>query len=277
MNFYPEKGNFPTKNFTRRVGQLYTAATKKVDENPDLYKAQIETLQKQLEDGDPELQKLWKETGELCLLDMKKIFAELGSGDIDKRYFESEVEQPGIQIVKQMLADGTAEISQGATAINLEQRDLGRFLLLKSTGASLYSTKDIALAYKKREDFPDYDISLYVVGSEQEHHFKQLFKTLEIIGFDHDKLHHLSYGLIDLKSGKMSSREGNIILYEDFRDQLLEYANSLMAERDLPIEKKADIARKVAFAAMKFAILLQDSEKRMTFDETQALSFEGET
>lgn len=277
MNFYPEKGNFPTKNFTRRVGQLYTAATKKVDENPDLYKAQIETLQKQLEDGDPELQKLWKETRELCLLDMKKIFAELGSGDIDKRYFESEVEQQGIQIVKQMLADGTAEISQGATAINLEQRDLGRFLLLKSTGASLYSTKDIALAYKKREDFPDYDISLYVVGSEQEHHFKQLFKTLEIIGFDHDKLHHLSYGLIDLKSGKMSSREGNIILYEDFRDQLLEYANSLMAERDLPIEKKADIARKVAFAAMKFAILLQDSEKRMTFDETQALSFEGET
>ncbi len=78
-NFYPEKGQFPTQNFTRRVGQLYTDATRKVDENPDLYKSQIEDFQKQLEDGDPELQKIRKETRELCLLDMKKIFAELGS------------------------------------------------------------------------------------------------------------------------------------------------------------------------------------------------------
>jgi arginyl-tRNA synthetase len=187
------------------------------------------------------------------------------------------VEKPGIEIVKKMLNDGVAQISEGAVAINLEQRKLGWFLLLKSTGASLYSTKDIALAYKKREDFPNYDLSLYVVGSEQEHHFDQLFKTLEIIGFDAEKLHHLSYGLVDLKSGKMSSRAGNVVLYEDFRDQLTHQAEALMETRDLPEEEKKLTARAVAFAAMKFAMLLQDSEKRMLFDETQALSFEGET
>jgi tRNA synthetases class I (R) len=77
--------------------------------------------------------------------------------------------------------------------MDLEEFGLGVFLLLKSTGASLYSTKDIALAYQKKADFPDYDQSLYVVGLEQEHHFQQLFKTLELIGFDHDKLKHVSY------------------------------------------------------------------------------------
>jgi arginyl-tRNA synthetase len=102
INFHSDKDNFPTENFTKRIGELYTLATRKVDENPDLYKQQIQTLQKNLEDGDPELLKLRKETRELCLTDMKKIFAELGSPDIDKRYFESEVEQPGIQIVKEL-------------------------------------------------------------------------------------------------------------------------------------------------------------------------------
>jgi arginyl-tRNA synthetase len=76
-NFYPEKGTFPHENFTKRVGQLYTDATKKVDEDPELYKKQIETLQKDLEDGDPELTRIWKETRALCLQDMEKIFSEL--------------------------------------------------------------------------------------------------------------------------------------------------------------------------------------------------------
>lgn len=277
LNFYPEKGKFPFENVTKWVGEIYTLATKKVDENPDYYKAEIEALQKKLEDGDPELQTLWKETRELCLQDLKKILAELGTESFDKRYFESEVEQLGIQIVQKMLADGIAQYSEGAVAINLEEWKLGRFLLLKSTWASLYSTKDIALAYKKHEDFPNYTTSLYVVGSEQEHHFQQLFKTLEILGIDPNKLHHLSYGLLDLKEGKMSSRAGNVILYEDFRDQLIEQAEALMADREIPAEQKKQTARAVAFGSLKFWILLQDSEKKILFDPEQALSFEGET
>jgi arginyl-tRNA synthetase len=176
-----------------------------------------------------------------------------------------------------MLADGIAQYSEGAIAVNLEERNLGRFLLLKSTGASLYSTKDIALAYKKREDYPHYLTSLYVVGNEQEHHFKQLFKTLELIGFDYNKLYHLSYGLVDLKDEKMSSRAGNIVLYEDFRDELLQQAEQMMQTRALPEEQKKLTAKTVAFGAIKFRMLLQDSEKKIIFDKQQALSFEGET
>lgn len=244
--------DFPKQNFTKWVGELYTLATRKIDENPELYKPQVEQLQKALEDGDSALVALWKETRELCLQDMQHIFAELGSGAMDKRYYESEVEQPGIRIVEELLAKGIATKSQGATVMDLEEYGLGIFLLLKSTGASLYSTKDIALAYQKKADFPDYDQSLYVVGLEQEHHFEQLFKTLELIGFEHDKLKHVSYGLVDLVDGKMSSRAGNVVLYEDFRDELIAKAKEMVAARELPEEQKAEIAQTVAFGAMKF-------------------------
>lgn len=274
-NFYD--GTLPTENFTKRAGELYATATSKVDENKEKYSEQIHELQKNLENGDPELQKIWKETRQLCLDDMKNIFEELGTTKLDRRYYESEVEQPGIKKVQEMLEQGIAIKSQWAVAMNLEDYNLGYFLLLKSNWASLYSTKDIALAQLKQQEYPEYTDSLYVVGSEQEHHFNQLFKTLELIGFDYKKLHHLSYGLVDLAEGKMSSRAGNVILYEDFRDELLEKASELVADREIEENKKQDIIKKVAFASMKYGMLLQDSEKRIIFDKEKSLSFTGET
>ena len=274
-NFSNEK--FPEHNFTKWVWEIYTLATRKIDEDPDTYKPQVEKLQKDLEDWDEKLVALWKETRTLCLEDMKHIFAELWTEHLDKRYYESEVEKPWVRIVHELLEKGIAEKSQWAVVMNLEKYDLGVFLLLKSTWASLYSTKDIALAYKKQQDFPEYDKSLYVVWLEQEHHFQQLFKTLEIIGFDFNKLKHVSYALVDLVDWKMSSRAWNVILYEDFRDDLLAKTKEMVAWRDIPEEQKWEIARDVAFAAMKFGMLLQDSEKGILFDKQQALSFEGET
>ena len=95
--------------------------------------------------------------------------------------------------------------SQGAIIADLEAYDLGVFLLLKSNGTSLYSTKDIALAFLKEKEY-DFDISLYVVATEQNLHFKQLFKTLELVGYDASKLVHMGYELVELPDGKMSSR-----------------------------------------------------------------------
>ena len=274
-NFSNEK--FPEKNITKWVWEIYTLATKKVDENPDTYKPQIEALQKNLEDGDEELVSLRKKTREICLEDIKHIFDELWMRNFDKWYYESEIEQKWITIVKGLLEKWLAKMSQWAVVMDLEDYWLGVFLLLKSTWASLYSTKDIALAYEKKNDFPGYDKSLYVVWLEQEHHFQQLFKTLELIGFEYDKLKHVSYALVDLKDWKMSSRLWNFVLYEDFRDQLLEKAESMVADRDIPAEEKKQTARKIAFWAMKFGMLLQDSEKRIIFDQQTALSFEWET
>jgi len=275
INFF--QWEMPIDNFWVRAWQLYSDATNKVDENPDEYKPQIEKLQKDLEDWDPKLNKIRQETRQKCLVDFQNIFLELWC-DIQKRYYESDVEKPWIQKVQELLDSWVAQIGEWWSIImDLEQYKLWIFLLLKSTGASLYSTKDIWLAYLKKQDFPNYSKSVYVVWSEQEYHFNQLFKTLELMWFPHNQLHHISYWLVDLKDGKMSSRAWNVILYTDLRDQLLQEAEKMVENRNFDSQKKSEIAKQVAFAAMKFDMLLPDSSKRILFDPNQALSFEWET
>lgn len=275
LSFY--KWELPTDNFWVRAWQLYSDATNKLDENPDLYKPQIEKLQKDLEDGDAELNKIRQDTRQKCLIDFQNIFAELWC-DIQKRYYESDVEKPWIQKVQELLDSWIAQVGEWwAIIMDLEQYKLWIFLLLKSTGASLYSTKDIGLAYLKKQDFPNYTKSVYVVWSEQEYHFNQLFKTLELMWFPHDQLHHISYWLVDLKDGKMSSRAWNVILYTDLRDQLLQEAEKMVENRNFDSQKKSQISRQVVFAAMKFDMLLPDTSKKILFDPQQALSFEWET
>ncbi len=275
INFTDQK--YPDTDFGIWAGKLYSLATTKVDENPDEYKAQIQKLQKDLEDWDPKLVEIWQNSREFCLQDFREIFAELKC-PIEKWYFEKDVEKPWIQRVKEMLDDWIAQIGEWwAIIIDLEKYDLWIFLLLKSTWASLYSTKDISLAYQKKVDFPNYTQSLYIVGSEQEHHFQQLFKTLEIIWFPYEQLHHISYWLVDLKDGKMSSRAGNVILYTELRDKLLAESEKMMNWRSISDDKKSEISRSVAFAAMKFDMLLPDAGKKILFDINSALSFEWET
>lgn len=275
INFY--KWETPVYDYLERAWVLYAEATNKLAEDTETYKPQIDELQKKLEDWDIELNKVRQESRTKCLVDMKDIFEELDC-KIQKRYYESEVEKPGIQKVKQMYADWIAiDGERGSLIMDLEKYKLGIFLLLKSTGASLYSTKDIWLAYLKKSDFPNYTRSLYIVWSEQIHHFNQLFKTLELIWFPHDALHHIAYGLVDLKEWKMSSRDWNVILYTQLRDQLLAEANKMIQDRNLPQDQKEIVARQVAFGAMKFDMLLPDAGKKILFDPNEALSFEWET
>lgn len=275
INFY--QWEMPTTEFWVWAGELYSVATNKVEENPDEYKPQIQKLQKDLEDWDLKLNDIRRITREKCIIDFQDIFSELWC-HIQKWYYESDVEKPWIQKVQELLDKGIAEVGEWwAVIMDLEEYKLGIFLLLKSTWASLYSTKDIGLAYLKKQDFPDYIKSVYVVWSEQEHHFNQLFKTLELMWFPHDQLHHISYWLVDLTDWKMSSRDGNIILYTQLRDQLLKEAENMVQDRNFSSELKSKIARQVAFAAMKFDMLLPDTSKKIIFDPNQALSFEWET
>ena len=272
-NFY--RGKIPSKDVGRWAAKLYAEATKKADDN-EKYAEEINEFHKRIEGGDKELIELWKKTRKLCLDDFKVIYKELGS-KIDRWYFESEVEKDGIKMVKEMVENGYAEYSDGAIIINLEKYNLGVFVLLKSNGASLYSTKDIALAYLKSKEY-NFDDSLYVVASEQDHHFRQLFKTLEIIRYKGFKrLMHVSYGVVKLKEGKMSSRLGNVVLYEEFRDKLIDKVRNIIKDRKLTGKKKEIIIKGVAFGAMNFAMLNQDSVKEIVFDYDQALSFDGET
>jgi len=269
------KGNIPKENVSKWAGEIYTKATKK-SIDIEKYIEEINDIHKRLEEGDKKLVSIWKKTRNLCLKDFSDIYSELGS-KLDRYYFESEVEKSGKEIVEKFVKKGIFEESEGAIIINLEKYSLGVFVLLKSNGASLYSTKDIALAYLKSKNY-NFDLSIYVVANEQEHHFSQLFKTLELIKYkDSKKLVHINYGMVTLKEGKMSSREGNFILYEDFRDKLFKNVEKLVKDRDLSEKKKKEIVKDVSFGAMKFTMLNQDSHRNITFDFDKALNFDGET
>jgi arginyl-tRNA synthetase len=166
--------------------------------------------------------------------------------------------------------------------VDLKPYKLGVFVLLTKEGTALYSSKDIALARKKMSKYA-LDKSIHVVGKEQELHFKQLFKTLELMGHEErsfaEKSYHLIYGLVMLPSGKMSSRKGSVVFYDDLKTELFSLATAEVKKRhpDWSDEKIAETAKKIAFAALKLGMVNRDNEKELIFDWEQAISFEGET
>lgn len=271
------KGKMPKKDFSRWAGDLYVKATQKLMEN-DEYKKEIEKIQVALESGDKKLNKIWKETREKCLEDFWRIQKELGI-HLDGHIYESEVEEDGKKIAKELLEKGIAKKSEGAIIMDLKDYNLGVFILLKSSGASLYATKDLALADLKAKKY-DYDISLHIVASEQDFYFQQLFKTLEIMKHKSaGKNIHVSFGMVMLAEGKMSSRLGNIVVYDDLKEKMLDMALKEIKKRNpkLSAKKAKDSAEKIVFAAMKFGMLKIESIKRIVFDMKKMLEFEGET
>ncbi|MDP3793890.1 MAG: arginine--tRNA ligase, partial [Candidatus Uhrbacteria bacterium] len=226
---------------------------------------------------DPAWEKLWQETRQWSLDEMKVIFYELDAV-IDRQYLESEVYERGLRIADDLLKKGVAKISEGAMVVDLEEKKLGMFLIRKSDGTSLYATKDLALAELKAEEYPSYARSLHLVDTRQAFYFGQLFETLRRMGFD-KPLEYVGYELVTLKDGAMASRKGNIVTYADFRDAVIDYAKQEILSRhaDWSEQRVEDVAWDIAMAGIKFGMLKQDSDKIYTFDLEQALSFDGAT
>ena len=258
------------------LGHLYTDATTKLAEDDTLQK-EISFVQNQLEAHAEAWEHLWQETRRWSVEEMKVIFDELGVM-IDRQYFESEVYERGLAMVEELLTTKVAKMSEGAVIVDLEDVKLGVFLIRKSDGASLYATKDLALAERKDQEYPKWDRSLYVTDTRQSFYFKQLFETLRRMG-DSRHREHLGYEFLILKEGAMSSRKGNIVTYVQFRDAVVDYARSEILKRhpDWTEGKVVHAAWAIAQAGIKFGILRQDNDKVYTFDLEQALSFDGAT
>lgn len=260
-------------------GKLYTEATVAADADEEKTKPEIGAVLRALEAHDPEWEKLWLETRDECLRQMDVIFKELGI-HFSRTYLESEVEGPGKELVKELLAKGIAKVGErDAIIVDLaEPEDLGVFLVLKGDGNSLYSTKELALAGLKFKEYPDTQESIHVVDNRQSLYFRQLFATLKRLGLEKPML-HLAYDFVTLSEGAMSSRKGNIVTYEDFRDQMIAMAKEETAKRrtEWSEEKIDSIARTVAEGAMKFGMLKQDNDRAIVFDMQEALSFDGFT
>ncbi len=258
-------GKEPSSNKGRWLGDIYAEASSMLEGNEENRKEYLEVL-KRLYDGESKIMSVWKKTREWSLEEFHNINRELGI-DIDVTFYESDVERKSVEFANDALRKGIAKRSDGAIIFDLKGFGLDVLVVLRSDGTPLYSTKDLELAKLKFEKYR-IDRSVYVVGSEQKLYLKQVFKSLELMGFKQAKqCHHLSYELVTLKGGKMSSRAGNVILYEDVMKEALEKAKKV----------SEDSAKEVAVAALKYSMLNRDNNKAIVFDDEEALSFEGDT
>jgi len=263
---------YPEVHKGRWLGQIFQKAKANAYDNKE---ALSQVLQK-LEYNVAELTKLWKETRKWSLHDFESFYKLVGVG-FDEYFFESQFEKKGKEIVDELLKKNIAEHSEGAVIIDLGQLD--KFLLLKSDGTALYSTKDLSLAKVKFQKFK-IDQSVYVVGAEQKLYFQQLFATLDKMGFSQAKrCAHIPFSLVTLKGGKISSREGELLYAEELVEDVIETAKKAVLERhkDLDEAKIRKRAHVIGLGAIKFSFLNQDNNKEIVFDKEKSLSFEGET
>ena len=231
---------------------------------------------------EPEFVALWQTTRDWSMADFRRIFAELGA-EFDLWFFESEVEDEGKRMVEDLLERGIAEISEGLPVVKIDEK-LGlteptfrTMPVLRSDGSSLYSTKDLALTRRKFEEY-GVDRAIWVVDTRQSLYFQQIFKILELWGFEQARqAFHLGYEMVVLPEGVISSRKGNVPVYDDVRDAVLARARETIEEKnwELPPERKAEVAWEVALGSLKYAMLARDNTKVVLFDLEEALSFDG--
>jgi arginyl-tRNA synthetase len=257
------------------LADMYVKATEAVGDDKQK-REEVSEIHRNLEKKQGDYLKHWKTTRKWSLNYIRDVFKEL-SLPIEAWYYESELIKRARSIIEDLIEEGIAAHSEGAWIVNLEDEDLGVNLLVKSDGTLLYNAKDIALALQKEDDYQP-QRSVYVIDARQSLAMKQLFATLEKMGFQKD-LTHLSYEFVTLKEGAMSSRKGNVIRYEDFRDKLVALAVEETSQRhegwsDSEVQ---DVAKRIASAAMRFDMLKQDLDKKIVFDFEEALSFDGFT
>lgn len=258
------------------LGQMYAESSQALDAQPEK-KDEVSYVQQKLEAHDPAWEKLWRETRRWSLQEIVRGFEELGVR-IDRQYLESEVVERGQEMVDDLLKKGIAKESQGAIIVDLEDKKLGVFLVRKSDGTSLYATKDLALAELKLKEYPKAARSLILVDNRQMFYFKQLFETLRLLKLE-PVPEFIGYEFVTLKGGAMSSREGNVVTFQEFRDTVLDYARGEILKRhdDWSEGKVAHTAWAIALGGIKFGMLKQDNDKVFTFDLEQALAFDGAT
>ncbi|PTX42021.1 arginyl-tRNA synthetase [Christiangramia gaetbulicola] len=233
------------------------------------------------EANDPEVVKLWSTMNQWVYDGFEKTYDALGV-DFDKNYYESETYLLGKDNVQKGLEDGVFfKKEDGSVWIDLSDEGLDEKIVLRSDGTAVYMTQDIGTAIQR---FADFDINqmVYTVGNEQEYHFKVLFLILKKLGYDWaDALYHLSYGMVDLPSGKMKSREGTVVDADDLIKEMAATAKSISEELGkldgYSETEKEELYRIIGLGALKYYILKVDPRKRILFNPEESVDFQGNT
>jgi len=275
LKFYKNKE--PKANKGEWIGKVYVRSCQEIEKNPN-YKKEVSTILKHLESNDKDIIQLWKRTKDWSLIDFKKIYKILDAR-FDIWFYDHELIKPSKDIITRLKEKSILQESQGALIADLEKHNLHKVILLKEDGTIPYITKDLVLAFIKFNKYK-IDNSIYVVDTRQSLHFQQLFKILELYGFKQaKKCYHLSYAMVNLPSGTMSSRTGNVVLFMDIYKETLNLAISETKKRhpDWDENKILNTAKKITIAAIKFEMINVDNNKIILFDPKKAISFEGET
>ncbi len=234
------------------------------------------------EAGKPEVVALWKTMNQWVYDGFEATYKRLGV-DFDQYYYESNTYLLGKEVVQMGLEKGIFEKDpDGSVWIDLTAEGLDRKIVLRSDGTAVYMTQDIGTAIQRVKDFPDVNGMVYTVGNEQDYHFKVLFLILKKLGFSWaDSLYHLSYGMVDLPSGKMKSREGTVVDADDLMDEMAQTARALSAELGkldgYSEAEKDQLYNVIGLGALKYYILKVDPKKRILFNPAESVDFAGNT
>ena len=234
------------------------------------------------EAGDEEVVALWKKMNQWVYDGFAETYDNLGV-DFDSYYYESDTYLLGKDVVEEGLEKGIFyKKEDGSVWIDLTDEGLDEKLVLRADGTAVYMTQDIGTAIQRVKDFPDISGMVYTVGNEQDYHFKVLFLILQKLSYDWaQQLYHLSYGMVDLPSGKMKSREGTVVDADDLMTEMTETAREISEELGkldgMSAEEKDKLYRTIGMGALKYYILKVDPKKRILFDPKESVDFNGNT
>ncbi len=256
---------------------LYVRFHEVEEQNPEL-KEKAEEWQKRLENRDPEAKALWEKFRELSIQKFEKVYKRMGVV-FDSYKGEAYYVFNGLtkEVIKQALEKKVAvKEDEETVVVPLEEYGLPNARLLEN-GRSLYITRDLAAAIDRKKEY-DFYKNIYVVSNAQSLHFQQLFKILELLGYEWFKdCEHVKFGLFSLPEGRISTRKGRFVKLEEVLDAAVEKAQRVIEEKNPGLEKKEEVAEKVGIGAVKFADLSQNRIKDVVFDLDRMVSFEGDT
>ncbi|MDG1052385.1 MAG: arginine--tRNA ligase, partial [Flavobacteriaceae bacterium] len=234
------------------------------------------------ESGDKKVIELWKKMNSWVYDGFEKTYNNIGV-NFDSYYYESNTYLLGKDIINEGLKNNVFfKKEDGSVWIDLTDDGLDEKILLRSDGTSVYMTQDLGTALLRYKNHPNMDGMIYTVGNEQDYHFKVLFKILKKLGFEWSKnLHHLSYGMVDLPSGKMKSREGTVVDGDDLISEMKLNASNLSKELgkidEFSNSEKDMLNSTIGLGALKYYILKVDPKKRILFDPSESIDFNGNT
>ncbi len=271
------------KAYKEEIQELITQGKSKeeAEKQAPIFVAAQEML-RQWEAGDPEVMKLWKQMNGWVYDGFAVTYKNLGV-DFDSYYYESNTYLLGKDIVEQGLQKGVFfKKEDGSVWCDLTADGLDEKLVLRADGTSVYITQDMGTAIQRVKDYPDVKGMVYTVGNEQDYHFKVLFLILKKLGYNWaSHLYHLSYGMVDLPSGKMKSREGTVVDADDLiaeMEQTAKVISQELGKLDGYTEaQKEDLYHTIGLGALKYYILKVDPKKRILFDPKESIDFQGNT